>query len=91
MGPIKAEDSFLEFCFQYPSRNSNVTRIVPSALFAPFCADTSHTKITLIISVASYLETKQIITKKILRIEVACDICDSLLMQLSGDITSLLK
>ena len=32
----------------------------------------------------------KIITKKILRIEAACDICDSLLMQLSGDITSLL-
>ena len=29
MGPMKAADSFLEFCFQYPSRNSNVTRTVP--------------------------------------------------------------
>ena len=28
MGPMKEADSFLEFCFQYPSRNSNVTRTV---------------------------------------------------------------
>ena len=25
----KTADSFLEFCFEYPSRNSNVTRTVP--------------------------------------------------------------
>ena len=36
MGPMKTEDSFLEFCFQHPSRNSNVTRTVPLALFTPF-------------------------------------------------------
>ena len=29
MGPMKTADSFLEFCFRYPSRNSNVTRTVP--------------------------------------------------------------
>ena len=29
MGPMKTADRFLEFCFQYPSRNSNVTRTVP--------------------------------------------------------------
>ena len=29
MGPMKTEDSFLEFFFQHPSRNSNVTRTVP--------------------------------------------------------------
>ena len=51
VGPMKAEGSFLEFCFQHPSRYSNVTRTVrDSALFAPFCADTSHTKMTLFIS-----------------------------------------
>ena len=29
VGPMKAEGSFLEFCFQHPSRYSNVTRTVP--------------------------------------------------------------
>ena len=72
MGPMKTEDSFLEFFFQHPSRNSNVTRTVPwLSTFLHHFAPTRVTQRWLLLfhsvghdcrwtmSFASYLETKQ--------------------------------
>ena len=50
MGPMKTEDSFLAFFFSIQVEILTLPEpFRDSALFAPFCADTSHTKMTLVI------------------------------------------